>query len=369
MSFGAFLFIFKSLNISLMHMCRFVFSILFFAISVCSYANMSSPWIKGSITSEAYSSKDIDIIKENIHIKLIDLYKAEFKVVYTVKSDRQGLQIPLVFDTMTDDANDGSFNVWVDNVEIPVSNIPSTYDDLHALQWIDSLDSHLRYSQDDIPNLIGLKYFEVDLPKGVHTIRVEYIAAADIYLGNSIKEFSFKYNLEPARYWRSFKDLHVIVDASILDGLAEVDLLDKTEFTGVKEWHFSELPQNIITISYVPNVSWLARFLVALSPTGLAIILTLAFIALHVYLVLRYRIKNPLKKISPIVIVGSILVPFIYCCLFIFAYDFVDWVIGDSASGRHGYLFFVFFMYPIFVMFYMAIIWFVDKCKKSKLGI
>ena len=89
-----------------------------------------------------------------------------FTVIYTINSDRAGKQIPLIFDTMIDVSQDDGVRVWVDDKEAEVSKVPSSYENKAALSWIDSLDNHLLYSQENVPNLIGLKYFEVDLSEG-----------------------------------------------------------------------------------------------------------------------------------------------------------------------------------------------------------
>ncbi|MFG5858376.1 MAG: hypothetical protein ACLTWE_06240 [Dysgonomonas mossii] len=78
---------------------------------VSASANMASPWIGGNPMSEAYSSKDIDILHESLHVRIIDFYTAKYTVIYTIKSDRAGKQIPLIFDTMTDVSQDDGFRV------------------------------------------------------------------------------------------------------------------------------------------------------------------------------------------------------------------------------------------------------------------
>ncbi len=349
-------------------MKRLLFIItLIFVILLSVSANMASPYIRMSNTSEAYSSKDIDILSEQLTIKIIDEYSALFTAVYNVKSDRQGQQIPLVFDARTGISEDIKyFKVWVDGIHIPVSAVPSTYEDPKALQWQDSLDNHLRYSQESIPNLIGMKYFEAYLSAGEHTIRVEYTLIANEYLGNPVKEYRFHYNLEPARYWRSFSDLSITIDASALKCPVSIDLGGDEEFTGAKQWHFAQLPQDEFSLWYTPDVGWFASFMATTTP-GNAFIIFVLLAAIHVYLILRYRTANPHKRISPVVVIGSILVPFIFCLLYMFLFSLTDWVIGEHASGQHGYTYLVFFIYPVLLIIYWLVMWLIDRAKKRKL--
>lgn len=346
---------------------RIILVSFFLVLYISVYANMSSPWINGSKTSEAYSSRNIDIVEELIQITAVDFYQAKFVVTYTIKSDRSGKQIPFIFDTMTERyGSNGDFKVWLDDKEIEVSEVPSTYNNPHALQWIDSLDNHLRFSQNDVPDIIGLKYFEADLTVGIHTIRVEYIAEATVHLSSPIKEFSYSYNLKPARYWRSFGSLDIEIDMSVLDVPLEVSLSDSTEVGLIEKWHFTELPQDDFTIRYTPEVGKFARLMIALTPEGLSFIFLLLFVAIHIYLILKYRKKYIEKRFSPVVIIGSILVPLLFCFIFVFSFDIIDSIIGQYASQRHGYTFFIFFVYPVFMPIYWIFMWMADRVIKKR---
>ncbi len=350
-------------------MKRLLLFSVFYIIGLLVFANMSSPYISGTSTSEAYSSRDIDVISEQIEITLLKTGYAKFNIVYEIRSDRRGVQIPLIFDTMSErySSDKEIFKVFVNGQEVKVYSVPSTYENPDALRWIDSIDSYLNYPRKEIPDLIGLKYFEVDIPEGINTIRVEYLAEASHYLGSPVTKYSYSYNLEPARYWRSFGNLYIKVDATEITADIETDLGDTKDFNGLKEWNFTELPQDTFNLSYIPEISKFASILIAINGAGLALIFTLIFVFLHIYWVLDYRKKNPDKRFSLAVIAGSILVPFIYCVLYMVFPDFIDSVIGDHASRRHGYLFFIFFMYPFFLMFYLLVMWLIDYWKKNRL--
>lgn len=339
----------------------------FFVLYISVYANMSSPIIKGDATSEAYSSKDIDILHEHLQITIIDFYTAKFVVTYQIKSDRTGKQIPLIFDTMTNSYTEEGFNVWLDNESIPVSQIPSTYNNPNALQWIDSLDNHLRYPKDDVPNIIGLKYFEVDLSEGEHIIKVEYTVRTIVNQWRPVVSFEINYNLKPARYWRSFGQLDIEINISDLNGTFETNIDSDSILTSpVTHLHFTEIPKDELRISYTPEVGWFTRIMIEIGAEGLFLILSLILISLHIYFTLKYRLRNPEKRFSPVAIGGGLLVPLLCCCIFIFSYSLLDFIIGEYASGRHGYIFLVFVLYPILMPIYFIIVWLIDRAKKNK---
>ena len=101
------------------------FFILFLLIGQFCRANMSSPIQEGTLTSTAFSSKDINILSEKINIKIDKEFKTvKFIIEYTIQSDVIGRQIPLLF--YAQDYKD-SFMVWVDNQRVAIQNIPDKY--------------------------------------------------------------------------------------------------------------------------------------------------------------------------------------------------------------------------------------------------
>jgi hypothetical protein len=73
-----------------------------------------------------------------------------------------------------------------------------------------------------------------------------------------------------------------------------------------------------------------------------------------------YRKKHPAQKFSPLVIVGSLLVPILFLIFWIYSYYMIDNAIGIHAGGNHGYSFIVFFLYPVIFPVYWLIIWLID---------
>lgn len=109
-----------------------------------------------------------------------------------------------------------------------------------------------------------------------------------------------------------------------------------------------------------------ARSMISLGPNGLTLIFTLIMISFHLFLILRYRKNNPARKISWIVIAGSLLVPLIALMFYIYAYDIIDSAIGSEAGKYHGYTFLVMMLYPILMPVYMILMWLIDKRMRTK---
>lgn len=347
-----------------------IFCLLFVIFCTQSHANMASPYMQGTVMSEAYSSRHMDILHEQIKITHLDVYQAKFTIVYTIKSDRSGWSVPLIFDTMTDRySEDGEFKVWVDDKEFSVYKIPSSYEEKESLRWMDSLDYHFSYSQNDVPNLIGLKYFEAQLPEGIHTIKVEYTALAGQNLWGSIKEFYYTYNLKPASYWRSFGSLDIEIDATALNGEYRVNFAgtDSIPPGAVSHWHFTQLPQDEFSIAFIPRISKFAQIFNSIGPDVLTFLFSVLFTILHILFILKYRTAHPNQRYSLVVIIGSIFLPIIFCLIFMLSFSLIDLVIGEFASGRHGYTFLIFFIYPVLMPIYWVIMWLIDRSKKKKL--
>ena len=148
-------------------------------------ANMASPIREGTMASSAFASKDLDVLSELINIKIDkDYMTAKFTVEYTIESKVTGGQIPLLF--YAQDYKD-SFLVWLDNQSVTIRNIPEEY--THPEDSPFSGFSGLRDdgNGDEVTiywsknsgftcKLSDLKYFETDIEKGLHMVRVGYTA-------------------------------------------------------------------------------------------------------------------------------------------------------------------------------------------------
>lgn len=343
---------------------------------------MSSPIGEGTMTGSAFTSKDINILSENIQIKIDKDYKTgKFIVEYTIQSDILGKQIPLLF--YARDYKD-SFLVWVDNQRINIQNIPEKYIHIdnspfsmfsgsfeknNQLNGSDEVSIHWYKNSGFVYKLNDLKYFETDIAKGTRKIRVEYTANVWTNISGWIKEYSFRYSLTPAKFWKSFGTLNISVEQEGTVRQLSTNIgqpVEKT-FQAKNNWTFTKLPDEYIEFSYTPKANTLAKTLITIEPFGLSIIAGIILFGLHLLFVLWYRRQFPNKKYSPVVILGSLIIPFLILLSYMYSYDIIDNLIGEDAGRHHGYIFLVIVFYPILLPIYWTILWLLDRHQKRKM--
>ncbi|RYD99248.1 MAG: hypothetical protein EOP54_04875 [Sphingobacteriales bacterium] len=358
--------------------------LVFFLIFIAQFAraNMSSPIWEGTATSTAFTSKDINILSELIHIKIDPAYQtAQFTVEYTVQSDVTGRQIPLLF--YAQDYKD-SFIVRVDDQIVAIQNIPERYThfDYSPFAGFSRSEAHNSGKKDKdqviihweensgfVYNINDLKYFETDLTRGIHKVKVTYTANAWTDVSDWVKQYSFRYSLSPAKFWKSFGTLTITVEQSGILRQIGTNIGAPIEKTvkAKNSWIFTQLPAEYLEFAYTPETGTLVRVLIAMQPFGLSIIFALLLFVLHLFFVLRYRSKHIHKKYSYVVIAGSWLVPFLVLLSYIYAFGLIDYLIGEAAGRRHGYVFLIMVLYPFIVPVYWTIMWLLDKLQKKRL--
>lgn len=363
-------------------MKQVLFIILILIGQLC-FANMASPIREGTLSGSAISSRDIDIVKETIHLKVDKDFKTAFyQVEYHIKTEIAGKQIPLLF--LAKDYK-GDFTVWVDDQEVKLLDIPEEYKTTaktpferfsgsfeQAYHEGESETVEISWQKDRgfSYRLNDLKYFETDLAKGEHKVRVEYTADVWTDVSDWVKEYSFRYSLSPAKYWKSFGSLEITIDAS--DSHSNVTTNLGKAFQGnpdsIAVWKFSKLPGDFIIVSTKPQISRFADAMIAIDPFGLTVIFALLISLLHLLGIIKYRRSKPAKRYSRVVISGSLLIPFLILVFYIMSYDFIDSAIGDVAGRFHGYTFLAILLYPLFMPVYWVIMWLIDRIIKRKLN-
>lgn len=337
----------------------------FLLIALQAVANMASPHIRvGTNPNEVYSSRDIDIISETINIKIFKVDSAFFNITYTIRSDRGGIQIPLIFDAVTENFND--FIVFVNGKEITTKTPDYEHNSPELEYWQDSLRNHFSI-KDHYISVRDLKYLEVNLEEGENTINVRYSAQPDIYRGSPVKNFIFNYNLEPARSWRSFKDLTVNIDVAQSDFTATLVTDSDIKIDSTYTYHLDQLPDRNIQINTSPLINNKVQAAIDFGAGNLALVMCAIMVLAHILLVILYRRKNPEKKFSWVAIILSIIIPFLMCCSFFWATAIINDIIGEYASRNYGYMFLVFFLYPIILLIYFPLIWGIDRWLREKL--
>ncbi len=361
---------------------RFLLLLLLLLAGKPAFANMASPYIVGSSPATAFSSRDVDILSENLHIRIsADHQSAKYTVEYTVKSDVAGIQIPLLF--LAEGYAD-SFQVWVDGQPVQLASIPRQYTKFAGSPYAAfgaAKDGETDYLSEDqvhiswektsgsFYRLRDLKYFQTDLPKGVHKIRVVYTARPWSNRSNWVKSSEFRYSLSPAKHWRSFGSLQITVEQ---EGLPQT--LTGKFGGGAEKWNspaktfsFTKLPAEAIWVSSTPAVSALAAFFVALEPFGICLFFVAPLLIFgHLRAIRNYRKAHPQKKFSPVLIWGNLLLPLLGIVLFIASFSFIDWLVGPAAGGMHGYTVLTIFLYPFIMPFYATAMWLADKFWKHR---
>lgn len=356
---------------------RYKLLIYFILLSSLCNANMSSPIREGTIASSAISSKDINILSEKIYINPDKEFKtAMFVIEYNIQSEIAGKQIPLLFYAM--DYKDG-FSVWIDNQKVTVQNVDEQlYENTPFAPFSNSFekqndndevvvrwDNHSRH----VCKLNDLKYFETDIAKGNHKVRVEYLANAWADISGWIKKYSFQYSLSPAKYWKSFGRLDIFIEqkGELKNITTNLGKYNEKETQALNSWSFTKLPGDYFEISYTPTPGIIAGALIGLQPFGIFLIATVLLFFAHFYMILYYRRKNIHKKYSAAMNLGSLLVPLLSILSYIYSYDLIDNAIGEDAGRHHGYVFLTAFLYPFFLIFYWMAAWLIDILYKKKL--
>lgn len=337
--------------------------------SVCS-ANMASPIYNGTRSAIAYSSKNIDILSEQIDIKIDEGFNyAEYTVVYNILSNKEGNQIPLLF--LAIDFSD-NFQVWVDDVLIKTLSVPEQFKENDSIQNFLFPKGEKTLVQFDesasvFADLDDLKYFEADLKKGNHKIIVRYKAEATEDRSDWISKYRFTYSLTPAKFWKSFGKLtlNIIQEGNPKKISVKAGTTDRITKENITTLLFNSLPGEYIEVSFSPVPNKLARLLIAISPFGLMLISGIILIVIHIRLSIKYRLKNP-GKFNYWVLLGSVFLIFMILAGYLLFEELIDVVIGVNASGNHGYSFLIFIFYPIIMPIYLLIIWFIDKMQKKK---
>lgn len=355
-------------------------SLVIFLLAQLCMANMASPIWKGTFSSSAFCSRDIDILKEKIHITIDKDFKtAAFVIEYYVRNDLvEGFQIPLLFH-----AKDylGDFKVWVDNQDAFVGDVPSEYKTNPSApfeKFSDSFSSlndaeetvtiYWEKGAGSIYNINELKYFDFDLSRGESIIRVEYTASVWTDISKWVTEYSFRYSLSPAKHWKSFGSLEIIVDGSAFASplTSSLGQPPSGSLNSVAVWNFSTLPADFFEITFVPTISAIAKILITLGPISLTIILALLFALLHYWGINKFRKSKPANKYSWVVITGSLIIPLLILIGFVLLFELIDMAIGSVAGRYHGYIFLVIIFYPVLLPVYWIIMWLIDRRIKSK---
>ncbi len=109
------------------------------------------------------------------------------------------------------------------------------------------------------------------------------------------------------------------------------------------------------------------KILTWLQPTGITVLITLFLIALHFYINYKFRVKNAVKRISWIAILGGLIVPYITMFTYFESNEFIEKWYGENANLEHGYYIFRLYYLPFLMVGYLAFMLVLDYIMKRKL--
>jgi len=358
------------------HLSFFLLFLFFFR----GNANMASPLEAGTKSSTVLTSKDVDILSEKIRIVIDKNFKtARFYIEYVIRVDSAGQQIPLLFYA---DNYKGDFSVWVDGQKVPVQKIPKRY--IHVADSpFSGFKPTVEQKQGKNPDKVtiywnegtgyvydinDLKYFETDLTKGLHNIRVVYTAKVWEDRSGWIKSYSFRYSLSPAKFWKSFGKLHITVEQEGKAFPYTTNLGQPLEnrIQSVNTWEFDRLPVEYLEITYQPEINRLAKLLIAISPEVLTLItgVLLTFLLL-LFLYVYQKKYQPAKYRILWLVAGSLLVIFLTFLSYPFAHDMIRNIIGEDAgmTGFYSFLIFFYFLFvfPVYLVIVWILMWLIEK--------
>jgi hypothetical protein len=333
-------------------------------------ANMASPEIHGSKGAAPLVSRQLDVLSEILHIRAFGkLDSAAVHASYRI-SVPPGVRgpLPLLFVAM--DIHD-AMRILYDGR--PIALEASTPADFSS-----HLNPEKGRKDEVVLNFWGgnggwvyrmkdLQAFTLEVSPGEHTVDVYYTASPWIDRGHWIRETSIRYSLSPARHWKSFGPLEVIVEVPEAEGLFRSSLKAPTEgsLPGRAVWRFTEIPADVINVSFTPKVGPLARTLMGLSPFGLALAVGAVLLLLHIRWMHRFRANGHRGRSMPLII-GVLLAPLGFLITFLFSYDLIDMAIGPDAGRFHGYTIFYLGLYPIITPFYGLGCWLLDRFWKRR---
>ena len=360
---------------------KFIATCLLCLLPLLSMANMASPYIGGTEHAIAITSRDITVLHEQIFIgPEKDLNLAHFVIDYDLESTTEGRQIPLLF--VAEDYY-GAFNVVVDGHPVALPDVPRDIilRDKTFSNFKNSFDTpfeqglpvvRIGYAGkgfDEEVRFKDLKYFEVNLSKGRHHVKVTYDARWEKDRSGWVTAYHLNYALSPARHWKSFGTMDLILDARALKKPLTTNLRqpDSGSVNALAVWHFNVLPADFISINHQPEISFFAKKLIAIGPWYIALIIGLMLACMHLWAMVLYRKQAKQAEISWVMVAGSLLIPLLYFIAGINAYSWIDRAIGQAASRRHGYEFLAIVFYVVVMPVYWAIMWVIDRRIKRRL--
>lgn len=344
---------------------------------------MASPVVPGTMGRRPFINQFVEIVHEDILVTIDKHFRsAQFKVTYHIKSLKDGVNIPFLFYAF--DYQEG-WTVSVDGKEISTLPTPKNLESLDGTKFSNfnyffANDSCLSdgtilaagsvHTGFEV-SMTDMIYFESDISRGEHTIEVSYKARPWEDRSDWMCEYSFRYALSPAQYWKSFGSLTVTIDATACKHhlTSNLNPPDRGTMDSIAIWHFDKLPVGTAEWTFQSPKTPVVKTLTDVGPFGWALISGIILAIFHYFSMRSYRKRHPTKQFSWPFLLGIIIVPACFIFIWINAYHFIDYIIGKDASRQHGYIgVFALITYPFILLVYSTIFWLIDRDFKQSIS-
>ena len=348
------------------------FVIILITLPFFAFGNMANPIQSGTINGSPFVNQFVDVIHENITVTIdSNFQQAKFNIRYEIESSANGLDIPFLF-YASDYHHD--FAVFVDGQRIELKALPDNIVKLDESKFKDfnhmfgseenqlELPEELKYKYEFGIN--DLQYFETDISKGKHVIEVNYVAKRWKNSKGLIKKYDFRYVLAPARFWKSYGTLDIVINAQNFSLPVKTNLPGKIQDIILDSMHYSfdALPIDVLEIQFHPKVSKSAKVLQSIGPIGFALLNGIVLFICHLILFIRSKKKKPVAKYNWVKIIGFLVVPLLITFSLINYYGLLKDLVGPHASNMYGgYYVLNIVLYPIILIGYVLLFWLVTK--------
>jgi len=345
--------------------------VLFFPLF--TFGNMAKPYTDGAGHSVIFSNKsakvlnetiDISILNQNEEDKSLSGFKAKYKIVYTIYSE-ENAAIPLLF-----------IGIGLSNFQsILVNNSAVKNDSLSKNEILAKKYSfielyqdnycYIKYNKDDktfVP-LSSLIYFHANIQKGENQIIIEYEGELEVNRYGFESNYKLEYSLYPSQFWKSFGPISIYLHLPKDYELKESNFDEVYNEKEAVKWKITDINQEKFSISFAKKQNLCIQFLLELHPFGIACLSLLFFSVLNFYCIKKHRVET-VNKYNYYLPIGIFVVPILFYTIFIFSYDFIDFMM--KKESKHGYYFLFVFTYPIFLLIYALIFWTIDIHFKKK---
>ncbi|RZJ73197.1 hypothetical protein [Flavobacterium sp.] len=296
-----------------------------------SFANMAKPWVDGSKHSGLFTSTEAQVKHEKIDIELIsknDVFFGKYRVVYDIFVAKD-IAMPLQFIGLE---LHGNPTVSVNGKIVETTIPPVTF------ASVSEYDRQTHEAKDEFR-------FDADLKSGRNQIVVSYQVNIEYGLTSLEREYTLRYAIYPAKYWKSFGPIEIQLKASPEFEFTKANI-GQPKFDGkFHTWKIKASDVDELEISFVRRKSVLGKLLIFLEPGGIASVAFILFGFLNVRLLRKYP-----KKAKQIVWTGIFVAPTLFYLVFEKAYFWIDSALQQWQN--HGYTFFYWIFWPLLALLY-----------------